>query len=262
MMDLVDAYAMFENGQLARTVMLLALGVVSFVCSLLGASSYWVSQEKHWRPYVVIDKGSKKTNSNGDETMLLSKDRIDMIVNRKWKMVLEWVVFSPHEVSLSDKNGHTILHHLCLFRAPVEIIQTVLWQEPSLAAQPNKDGEVPLHWAVRLSASQECMRSLLKASRVSGSAFRDSEGYTPLSLLWDRCNSKIMEAWWEDREKLVSLASWKRTMLFFQPSEDEDASPSPLHAAAQTSCPPALFPLMIKVYRDQLCVCDAQGKSA
>lgn len=159
-----------------------------------------------------------------------------------------------------------MLHHLCLFRAPAEMIQMVLWQAPELASQPNKQGEIPLHWAVRLSAPHECLGSLLTADWLSGTTFRDWEGHTPLSLLWDRYNDRFMEVWWDNPTKLATIPAWKRVMLFFQPnhggdSSNTDAFPSPLHAAAQTPCPPALFPLMIQVYRNQLDVCDARGRN-
>lgn len=178
----------------------------------------------------------------------------------QWKEVLESVVFHPEELSLRDKKGHTILHHLCLFRAPIEIIQMVLWQRPDLASLANGDGEVPLHWAIRLSAPNECIRSLLKADPFSGTCSRDKDGHSPLSLLWDRHNDRYMGEWREGKENLLSMRAWNRLIMFFQPSEDESA-PSPLHAAAQSPCPPALFPLLIQVYRDQLRAVDETGRN-
>lgn len=182
-----------------------------------------------------------------------------VVVPWQWKEVLEWVVFDPQELSLPDKKGHTILHHLCLFRAPIEIIQMVLWQCPELASQANADGEIPLHWAVRLSAPNECIRSLLQANRHSATTFHDKEGHSALSLFWDRYNDRYMQVWWEGKEKLLSYRAWQRLVLFFQPSA-EDPAPSPLHVAAQSACPPALFPLLIQVYKDQLHVLDARGR--
>jgi hypothetical protein len=178
----------------------------------------------------------------------------------QWKEVLEWIVFSPKDLFLQDKNGQTILHHLCLFRAPVEIIQMALWQAPELASTANADGEIPLHWASRLSAPTECIRSLLKSDRASGTNFQDKDGHTPLSLLWDRHNSRFLEVWWENNDKLHSLPAWKRILMFFE-EEGETTAPSPLHVAARTACPPALFPLMIQVYRDQLLIVDDDGRN-
>lgn len=180
--------------------------------------------------------------------------------SQQWKEVLEWIVFHPDELTLQDKKGHTILHHLCLFRAPIEIIQMVLWQCPDLASQANTDGEIPLHWAIRLSAPNECIRSLLRADRFSGTSVRDKDGHSPLSLFWDRHNNRYMDIFWEEKEKLTSFRAWKRLILFFQPF-DSDEYPSPLHAAARSSCPPSLFPLLIQVYRDQLRVKDSSGRN-
>jgi hypothetical protein len=48
--------------------------------------------------------------------------------------------------------------------------------------------------------------------------------------------------------------------MFFE-DEEKTTAPSPLHVAARTACPPALFPLMIQVYRDQLLVVDTDGRN-
>ena len=70
-----------------------------------------------------------------------------------------------------------------------------------------------------------------------------------------------MEIWWEGKEKLLSYQAWQRLILFFEPSE-HDPSPSPLHVAAKSSCPPGLFPLLIQVYCDQLRAKDTKGRNA
>lgn len=176
---------------------------------------------------------------------------------------MEFVVFHPNELALADKTGHTILHHLCLFWAPIEVIQMALWQCPELASRPNVDGEIPLHWAVRLSAPNECIRSLLKVNRQTATLYRDKQGHSPLSLFWDRSKDSYLEVYMESKEKLLAFRAWKRLELFFQPREDEppESLLSPLHVAASSVCPPALFPLLIQVYRDQLRVVDGKGRN-
>uniref|UniRef100_A0A7S3P591 Uncharacterized protein n=1 Tax=Amphora coffeiformis TaxID=265554 RepID=A0A7S3P591_9STRA len=232
------------------------------LCVMAGlASTYFlrhhVSRKAKQSQSVMRLKGNKETIPK-----LLSSEKIDAIINRKWKQVLEFIVFDdPSELSLPDKKGHTVLHHMCLFRAPIEIIQMVLWQRPELASQANADGELPLHWAVRLSAPNECIRSLLVANRDTATSFWDKEGHSPLSLFWDRHKNRYLDIYWEGKENLLALRAWKRLIMFFQPQEKDDSAPSPLHAAADSICPPALFPLLIQVYRDQLRVADETGRN-
>lgn len=261
------------------------LAVTSFGYYLSG------SKRRQWQGQSTDSSCHARRNAH---KKLLSKERTNLIINRKvcditvvdqqderthfpslsvshcrcyyalkqWKEVLEWVVFDPQqELLLPDKKGHTILHHLCLFRAPIEIIQMVLWTRPELAAVANVDGEIALHWAVRLSAPHECIRSLLQADRQTATASCDKEGHSPLSLFWDRYKDRFIQLWWEgNKKKFLSNRAWQRLILFFQPTTD-DPAPCPLHVAAQSPCPPALFPLLIQVYNDKLHVLDNRGRN-
>jgi ankyrin repeat protein len=200
---------------------------------------------------------------------------------RKWKTFLAWITFSPDELLLLDKNKQTILHHACLFRAPADVIEMILYAAPGLAGIQIEDGEVALHWAIRLSAPNEVFRMLLKANPASGLHATDRDGNSPLSLLWDRHRVDILEALWlVDRDTLKRLSSWKRLMFLLQSSQttsrnlepfnsscddDEDESRSsiscrPLHAAARIPCPPGLFGLLLEVYCDSLGDKDEQGR--
>ncbi|KAL7576610.1 hypothetical protein ACA910_005549 [Epithemia clementina (nom. ined.)] len=149
--------------------------------------------------------------------LVLSTDHVDLIAKRQWKDVLAWIVFSSSTSYCCrlDRKGHSILHHACLFRAPAEIIQVLLWRAPELAAIANPDGEVPLHWAIRLSAPNEHIETLLAACPETGTWAKDKEGLTPLTLLWDRHRESILETWWTDRHRIQSSHAWKRIMLFF-----------------------------------------------
>jgi hypothetical protein len=154
----------------------------------------------------------------------------------------------------------------------------ILWQAPELASIQNLDGEVALHWAIRLSAPLECLKFLLDACPEAGVAAKDKDGNTPLSLLWDRHQEDFLETWWEGgRDKLLALPSWKRLILFFQHncnntgnrndsnSTHRGSSPlativSPLHVACKCPCPPNLFPFMVKVYKDDIKKPDRHGR--
>jgi len=233
-----------------------------WLCVMVALASTYFMGHHFFRKAKQSQASIRQGGNKGTVPKLISSYKIDAIINRKWKQVLEFIVFDdPSELALPDKKGHTILHHMCLFRAPIEVVQMVLWQCPELASQANTDGELPLHWAVRLSAPSESIRSLLMADRLTATSFWDKEGHSPVSLFWDRYKNRYMDIYWKGEEKLLALRAWKRLIMFFQPQEDNESVPSPLHAAADSICPPALFPLLIQVYRDQLRVADETGRN-
>jgi len=200
----------------------------------------------------------------------LSKYHVDLIAKRKWKEILAWIVFHPDELVSLDKTGQSFLHHACLFRAPAEVIQMILWQAPELASVPNQDGEVPLHWAIRLSAPNEHIASILQASPTCGTEMKDKEGYSPLSLLWDRHRQDIMEMYWTDRTQVQTLYAWKPIMLFFPCSNNnnnnnsntasEEGLETPLHVACRLDCPPGLFPLFLEIFANHILQPDHIGR--
>ena len=196
-----------------------------------------------------------------------------------------------------DRNGHSILHHACLFRAPADIIQMILWQAPELAGISNPDGEVPLHWAVRLAAPNEQIESLVAACPEAATWAKDKNGklmctkilsfavsirnpqrvvivsyrigLTPLSLLWDRFRDHILDLWWRDSRKVQSLHSWKRLMLLFPhrshgPNQDEKEEEgffeTLLHVACESPCPVGLFPLLVQIFRQDVLIKDTDGR--
>jgi ankyrin repeat protein len=213
---------------------------------------------------------------------LLTREHLDPIASRKWKTVLAWIAFCPDELKLLDRKKQTILHHVCLFRAPADVIEMILYAAPELASMRNEDGEIALHWAIRLSAPNEIFRMLLAANPTSGFHARDKDGNTPLSLIWDRHREEFLEArWMVGGEGVLSLNSWKRMLLLLQYNNnqvyrdtstgedidtDADADAEtplpfrPLHVAAQSPCPPGVVPLLISVYRDELAVKDKDGR--
>jgi hypothetical protein len=149
----------------------------------------------------------------------------------------------------------------------------ILWQAPELASIQNLDGEVALHWAIRLSSPLECLNYLLEVAPEAAVVARDKDGNTPLSLLWDRHEEEFLETWWEGgRDKLLALPSWKRLILFFQQQDcnssnrqDDEihshtTAVSPLHVACKCPCPPSLFPFMVKVYKDDIKKADRHGR--
>jgi len=139
---------------------------------------------------------SSKTNE-------LSKELIEMIASRNWSSFLVWITFHPDELKWVDKKSQTVLHYACLFRTPVQIMGMLLFQAPELTSTPNRDGELALHWAVRLSAPNEVLKLLLTANPSSGVLANDKDRQTPLSILWDRHQENFLREWRQGRESLL-----------------------------------------------------------
>jgi hypothetical protein len=231
-------------------------------------------------PPPLKTQGTESIPNLDTPSKLLTRKHLDPISSRKWKTVLAWIAFCPDELQLLDKKKQTILHHACLFRAPADVIEMILYAAPELASMRNEDGEIALHWAIRLSAPNEIFKMLLAANPTSGTHARDKDGNTPLSLMWDRHREEFMEARWvAGRKGVLSLNSWKRVLLLLQydnnqvfrdtsTCEDTDAEAAaetpllfrPLHVAAQSPCPPGVVPLLISVYRNELMVKDEDGR--
>lgn len=207
-------------------------------------------------------------------TNLLAQEHIEAIATRQWKKVLAWVAFHSDQVARAeDANGHTILHHAALFRAPAHVMEFLLWAAPELASVRNKDGELALHWAVRLSTPSTVLSLLLDADPESA-FWADVHGFTPMSLLWERHQINLLQIWRTERRKLLEETDgvWKRIMSVYRALHDRSQASSsakettstfqPLHLAAAHPSPPSLFPLMIQVYRHQLREADSQGRHA
>lgn len=200
----------------------------------------------------------------------LTQDQIEPLALRRWRDVLVWVTFSPDELLWQDKKKQSILHHAILFQAPVEVIELITLQAPELANTENEDGEVPLHWAIRLSMSNQIIRTLLSVSPSSGVYARDKDGNTPLSLLWERHQDSLLRLWWTDRSSVLKSPSWNRIVFlmrcnYFGQTDnlrfDSSTGASDLHIIASCPCPPALFPLALRIYRNKLNDQDEMGRT-
>ena len=199
---------------------------------------------------------------------LLSQEHLEPIVLRQWKAVLSWVAFQPEQVaSFQDAKHRTVLHHACLFRAPANVLESILCAAPELASIPNRDGELALHWAIRLSTPIPVLKLLLNANPETA-FWRDHLNMTALSLLWERHYSS---SWRGDPSQLLEINSWNQIELVFQAvheakkstigqSEGGEDDFLVLHTAASRPCPPGMFPLLIHVYASQVNTEDTLGR--
>lgn len=230
-------------------------------------------------------KNSRQVLSNnmGEDVkdILLSEQQVERIRARKWKEVLAWIAFHPDELLRVDRKRRTALHFACLVQAPVQVIEMMLFQAPDLAFMSNDDSELPLHWAVRLSASKEIIKWLLTVNPASACIARDREGNTPLSLTWERHEQALVNSLWtQNRETIPQDPRWQRVILFLKaydrhteskeclPGEDEVEIPAeltahlaqPLHLACRCpSCPTSLFSFLLVLYRNSIGTKDTRG---
>jgi hypothetical protein len=238
-------------------VVAISLSIVIFRFALKRESPNILSyqeQNRLLREQHVLREGNQCSNVSEGQ---LTREHVEPIALRQWKKLLSWIAFHPDEVaSFTDHRRQTVLHHACLFRAPSHVIESILLAAPELASITNIDGELAIHWAVRLSLPNEVMKLLLKADPVAG-FIRDKDGNTALSLIWERHQETILDALREGGPELVqALPSWNMILNLFRcyynnekcSIERNGVQCRPLHAAAFCPCPPAVFPLLLRVY--------------
>jgi hypothetical protein len=216
-------------------------------------------------PFDLLDQhvftSSDEDDSSGEEEEGpsvrggLTSKHLDPIASRNWKAVLSWVTFHPDEVAtLVDRDGQTTLHHACLFRAPLDVIEAMLYAAPELAKVPNDEGELVLHWAVRLALPLQVLAILLAENPASGFV-KDQKGQSPFSLLWDRHHVTLVDVYRiYGRERTASFASWKRIMMLVEAyaKNDVDVEQSPLHAIVQCPCEPSFLGFAIQVCEGEI----------
>jgi hypothetical protein len=151
-----------------------------------------------------------------------------------------------------------------------------LYQNPELASIGNEDEEIPLRWAIRLSAPNEIIRLLLSVHPSSACCVKDRDGYTALLMVWERHESLLLDQWWNYGKTLLNRNKrWTGILFFLQcysdylnvqkvttSSSENDGSDEimeharhfwPLHTATQCpSCPLMLFTFLLRVYKDEI----------
>jgi len=188
----------------------------------------------------------------------LTPDHLEPIAVRKWKRVLSWIAFEPDQVTeLVDREGQSALHHACLFRAPANVVEAMLFASPDLASGRNDEGELALHWAVRLALPMEILKSLLIANPTGGFTV-DMKGNSPVSLLWDRHDDTLLHIHGcFGRERVISSPQWKRIMLLVKSASDQERE---LHAIASTPSPTSFLRFAAMIYKEDLSVRDRNGR--
>ncbi|CAJ1889110.1 unnamed protein product [Cylindrotheca closterium] len=219
--------------------------------------------ESIWKFFLVVFDNSHNhlTTKGTDIQYQLTNQHLEPIAKRQWSQLLGWITFHSDQVGkLRDSKGQTLLHHACLFQSPLLVIECILWAAPELASVPNKDGEVPLHWAVRLSSQNPVLSILLKTDPDTAFVV-DYTKSTPLAMMWERHYKPSMEIFRYRPEVLASNNAWKRLMCVLQAVSQAQGSQEfyPLHIAAQKVTPTGLFPFLVQVYEDQLLIEDENG---
>uniref|UniRef100_A0A7S1Y3E1 Uncharacterized protein n=1 Tax=Grammatophora oceanica TaxID=210454 RepID=A0A7S1Y3E1_9STRA len=215
----------------------------------------------------------------------LTQEHLDRIASRNWKSVLSWITFNPDEISyLLDREGQTVLHHACLFRAPSQVVEALLFCSPALARFQNDVGELALHWAARLNLPMEVLKLILQAY-PEGGFVQDKDGVSPLELLWDRHCRRLYDLFRTTftAKQTRTFHTWRRMMLLVNAyatatgksggdhgdGDDNNNSSSidnievlpELHAIASCPCPPRFMKFALKLYKEQLSMRDARGRT-
>ena len=189
----------------------------------------------------------------------LTREHLDPIANRKWTRVLSWIAFEPDQVTeLVDREGQTALHHACLFRAPIEIFEAMVYASHDLAAVRNDEGELALHWAVRLALPVEILKTLVEAY-PSGAFIFDKSDHSPLSILWDRHDHSLMQIYRTiGQEGVLNSTEWNRMMLLVKGDSDQERD---LHAIVSIDCPPSFLRFAALIYKDDVLIKDRHGRT-
>lgn len=191
----------------------------------------------------------------------LTSENLDLLASRKWTSILGWIQSNPTKVSsFVDTEGHSVLHHLCLFRAPLNVIKTGLSIAPDLAKLGNDEGDLPLHWAARLALPINIVAALLEANSKAGFA-RNRFNETPLTIIWMRHRHTLVDVHkFYGRERLASFNAWKMIKVIIDAYCDETyPSNYALHAIVQCPCEKSFCKFAASVYNDYVDRTDEKG---
>jgi hypothetical protein len=212
----------------------------------------------------MLDRGARTANH-------LPNHVIEKVASRDWLSVESWIEAHPDQLQRPDQRSQTLLHRICLVRAPASVVSRLLRRAPELAGRPNRDGELALHWAVRLSAPKEIV-ALLLAAHPAGLAAIDKDGQSPLSIVWERHREDFEHCLERGPGALQSLPAWTRLMHLLRlcgsdggsdsstSQKDESTKPlHPLHVASQYPTPPGFFAFLTRVFPQELSERNGNG---
>jgi ankyrin repeat protein len=101
----------------------------------------------------------------------------------KWDDVLRYIKRSRH-LDKATKTGSTVLHHVCCFQPPLNIVQEIVALYPGMIMVMDICGRLPLHEACRYKAPKEVV-DFLADSYSSAPLIQDRQGKTPLHYAAD-----------------------------------------------------------------------------
>ena len=119
---------------------------------------------------VIRRFNEKKTKSNFKKA----------IASRDWnKLLIMLKAASTHDLKESKKTGETLLHRVCCYDPPLDVVQRLYSLSPEMIRKPDVFGRLPLHSACRFNVSPQ-VTSFLTLSYMAGIYGQDKLGKTPL----------------------------------------------------------------------------------
>mmetsp|Transcript_4095 Transcript_4095/g.4745 ORF Transcript_4095/g.4745 Transcript_4095/m.4745 type:complete len:299 (-) Transcript_4095:216-1112(-) len=114
-------------------------------------------------------------------------DASQLVLEREWKLLRRLFSDQREEViehvsSWLGTDAENLLHRVCRFHPPEDILRMLYACNPKSIQQPDGQGQYPIHKACQYGASLRVILFLLKSCRLAASA-QDESGKTPLHLL-------------------------------------------------------------------------------
>lgn len=110
----------------------------------------------------------------------------ELVLEREWKILIRLMhdrdFYNVLDMScISGEAGLNLLHVICRFQPPEELVETMLYQFPSLSYEKDAQGRFPLHYASLHGSRSAVVKSLL-AYNPEAAMQADISGKLPLHL--------------------------------------------------------------------------------
>uniref|UniRef100_A0A7S4JIS8 Uncharacterized protein n=1 Tax=Odontella aurita TaxID=265563 RepID=A0A7S4JIS8_9STRA len=210
---------------------------------------------------------SKKSKSSVQtEDVLISEDLQRCLSKADWGALIDLLdslgdsadskLSSDSAMNFGLCTGSNIVHAICAYDAPIEIVRTILEVCPGMTSERDCFDQTPLHVAVKrasVGTSPACIRALL-SQYPAAACMQDRNGMTPLMLACGNMRRVEFSGWSRQRSSYTdSLVATIRVLALSAPRaiviEDENGRTAVEHALF-SGVPESGFLLLQRVSRD------------